>query len=86
MPCGSTNSTPTNTLDAAPPSFPDLGWSWKIPLAWLAEIAFRWDRRRQYRQLLELDARMLADIGLSRTTVEEARRSSVYMIAWRHSL
>ena len=86
MPCGSTTRISTNTLDAASPSFPDLGWFWKIPLAWLAEITFRWDRRRQYRQLLELDARMLADIGLSRTTVEEARRSSVYMIAWRHSL
>jgi len=86
MPCGSTTSNPTNTLDATSPSFPDLGWSWKIPLAWLAEIILRWDRRRQYRQLLELDDHLLADIGLSRTTAEEARRSSVYMIAWRHSL
>jgi len=85
MPCGSTTRNSTSTLDTVSPSFPNLRWSWKIPLAWLAEIALRWDRRRQYRQLLELDDHLLADIGLSRTTAEEARRSSVYMIAWRHS-
>jgi uncharacterized protein YjiS (DUF1127 family) len=83
MPCGSTN--PTNTLDAASPSFPDLGWSWKIPLAWLAGLALGWERRCQYRQLLELDDRLLADIGVSRMAAEEARRSPLYLLAWRDS-
>ena len=71
MPCGSTTCNSTNTLDAASPSFPDLRWSWKIPLAWLAGISRGWDRRYQYRQLLELDDRLLADIGLSRDQVGE---------------
>jgi uncharacterized protein YjiS (DUF1127 family) len=85
MPCGSTTRISTNTLDAASPSFPDLSWSWKIPLAWLAGIALSLERRHQYRQLLDLDDHLLADIGLSRTTVEEVRRSPLYLIAWRDS-
>jgi uncharacterized protein YjiS (DUF1127 family) len=79
MSCGGS----TNTLDV--PSFPALRWSWKIPLAWLTGTALGWERRCQYRQLLELDDRLLADMGLSRTAVEEVRRSSLYMIAWRDS-
>jgi uncharacterized protein YjiS (DUF1127 family) len=85
MSCGSTTCNLTNTLGAASPSLPDLRWSWKIPLAWLSEIALRLERRSQYRQLLELDDRLLADIGVSRMTVEEVRRSQLYMIAWRDS-
>jgi uncharacterized protein YjiS (DUF1127 family) len=75
MSCGSTTSISTNILETASPSLPGLGWSWKIPLAWLDEIARRWERRGQYRELLELDDRMLADVGLTRTGVEEVRRS-----------
>lgn len=85
MSCGSITGNSTNTLDAASPSFPDLKWSWKIPLAWLAGIVLGWDRRRQYRELLELDDRLLADIGVSRAVVAEARRSSLYELAWRDS-
>ena len=85
MSCGSTTSNSTNTLGAASPSFPDLGWSWKILISWLAGIALWWVRRPQYRELLELDDHLLADIGLSRTTVEEVRRSPLYLIAWRDS-
>jgi uncharacterized protein YjiS (DUF1127 family) len=83
MSCGSTTST--NTLDAASLSFRDLGWSWKTPLAWLGATILGWERRRQYKQLLEIDDRQLADIGISRTTVEEVRRSPLYLIAWRDS-
>jgi hypothetical protein len=43
------------------------------------------DRRHQYGQLLELDDRLLADIGVSRTAAKEARRSPLYLIAWRDS-
>jgi uncharacterized protein YjiS (DUF1127 family) len=85
MSCGSTICDSTNNLEAASPSFQDLKWSWNTPLAWLAGIALRWERRYQYRQLLELDDHLLADIGLSRTTVEEVRRSPLYLIAWRDS-
>ena len=85
MSCGSTTGNSGTALDATSPSFPNLGWSWKIPLAWLAGIARGWDRRYQYRQLLELDDRLLADIGLSRTAVEEVRRSHLYLMAWRDS-
>jgi uncharacterized protein YjiS (DUF1127 family) len=86
MPCGSTISNSTNTLGAASPSLPVLGWSWRIPLAWLAGIVPTWDRRRQYRELLELDGHLLDDIGVSRTRVEEVRRSSLYARAWQQSL
>jgi uncharacterized protein YjiS (DUF1127 family) len=75
----------TNTLDVASPSFSAFRWSWKAPLAWLAGIALGWERRCQHRQLLELDDRLLADMGLSRPGVEEVRRSTLYMMAWRDS-
>ena len=39
MPCGSTPSNPTKTPGAASPTFPDPGRFWRIPLAWLTEIA-----------------------------------------------
>ena len=82
MSCGSTTCNSATTLDA---SFPNLGWSWKIPLAWLTGIALWLDRRYEYRQLLELDDHLLADIGLSRADVEEVRRSHLYLAAWRDS-
>jgi uncharacterized protein YjiS (DUF1127 family) len=85
MSCGSTTCNSTNTLEAASSSFSALRWSWKTPLAWLARIARGWERRYQYKQLLELDDRLLADIGVSRTAVEEVRRSHPYLIAWRDS-
>jgi uncharacterized protein YjiS (DUF1127 family) len=85
MSCGSITCNPTSTLGSASPSFPDLQWSWKVPLAWLSGIALAWERRYQYRQLLELDDRLLADIGVSREAVEEVRRSHLYMMAWRDS-
>ena len=84
MPCGSTTSNSTYNNPAPVRSFPDSRW-WKIPFAWLVGIVPAWERRCQYRQLLELDDRLLADMGISRTTVEEVRRSALYLIAWRDS-
>ena len=78
MSCGSTICDPINALDAASPAFPDLGWSWKTPFAWLGGMVLWWDRRYQYRKLLELDDRLLDDIGVSRTAVEEMRGPSLY--------
>ena len=87
MSCGSTIGNSTNNLEAASVSFPDLRWSsWHSPLAWLTGIALAWERRSQYGELLQLDDRLLADIGLSRAAVEEVRRSSLYLLAWRDSL
>jgi uncharacterized protein YjiS (DUF1127 family) len=75
MSSGSTTCNSTNTPDAASISFPEPRWSWKTPFAWLAGIALWFKRRDQYRELLELDDRLLADIGLPRTAAIEARRS-----------
>lgn len=85
MPCGSTIDDSTQPLDAVSAPFPAFKWSWKTPLAWLAGIVLWWDRRSQYRELLELDDRLLADIGVSRTDVEEVRGSPLYLDAWRNS-
>jgi uncharacterized protein YjiS (DUF1127 family) len=85
MSCGSSCCNSTKTIDAATSSPPSLRRSWNIPVAWLTRIAMWLKRRHQYRELLELDDRLLADIGLSKTTAVEARRSHLYMIAWRDS-
>jgi hypothetical protein len=85
MSCGSTTCNSTNALDVASTSFPVLRWCWKISLAWLAGIALGLERQYQYKQLLELDDRLLADMGISRPAVEEVRRSPLYMLAWRDS-
>jgi uncharacterized protein YjiS (DUF1127 family) len=83
MPCDSNACNPNNTLDTA--SFPLLRWTWRTPLAWRDGIALWLERRHQYKQLLELDERLLADIGISKTAAVEARRSYLYMLAWRDS-
>jgi uncharacterized protein YjiS (DUF1127 family) len=83
MSCGSTICTSTNYLETAA-SFPDPGWSRKIPLASLNGIALAWALRRQRRQLLELDDRLLSDVGISRRqAAEEAFKSSWARILMR---
>jgi uncharacterized protein YjiS (DUF1127 family) len=56
-----------------------------MPLAWLNRIALGWERRRQRRQLLERDDRLLSDIGISsQQAAEEALKSSrVRIMTWR---
>ena len=85
MPCGSTTRISTNTLDAASPAHPDCRRYWRRPLTWLAKMALWWVWRPQHRQLHELDDHLLADIGMSRTTAKEVRRSELYQSAWRDS-
>src|SRR6202011_4716214 len=83
MSCGSTNCTSTNYSETARPPFPSLKWSWKTPPAWLVRTALECERRHQRRQLLELDDRLLADIGISRQqAVEEALKSSWTHLMW----
>ena len=85
MSCSTTTRSSIDTSHTAFPNFPDIRWFWKIPLALLAGIALGLERRRQYRDLLELDDYLLDDIGVSRTTVEQVRRTSLYQDAWRDS-
>lgn len=85
MSCGSTTSNSAYIINPPSLPLPDLRW-WKLPLVWLAGMVCAWERRRQYGKLLELDDRLLADLGLSRSTVEEVRRSPLYLEAWHHSL
>ncbi|SFO22976.1 protein of unknown function [Bradyrhizobium sp. Ghvi] len=70
---------PADTSVAAHRPSPNLRWFWKLPLAILNGMA----RRRQYNELLDLDDRFLADIGVSRTMIAEARKAS--FSDWRDS-
>jgi uncharacterized protein YjiS (DUF1127 family) len=85
MSCGSTTCNSTNALDAASPALPDHGWSWKAIYAWPVAAVLWWERRYQYRQLLQLDDRLLSDVGISRTAVEEMRGASLYERAFHDS-
>jgi uncharacterized protein YjiS (DUF1127 family) len=77
MSCGSTNCISTHETSA--PSFPDLAWVWRAPLAWLGRVFLAAWRRRQYADLLDLDDRLLADIGISRQQAVEAGLKSSWM-------
>jgi uncharacterized protein YjiS (DUF1127 family) len=93
MPCGSTTYIPTNHIETASPSRQDPGWFWQIPLSWLAKIASKiasriaigLERRHQRRELLGLDDRLLADIGIStEQAIEEALKSSwAHLLMWQ---
>jgi hypothetical protein len=85
MSCGST--TCTSTSYDIPASNPSAGfeWLWLRPSVWLVKINDGCERSHQRRQLLELDSRLLADIGLCREdAVEEAGKSSwIPQTMWR---
>jgi uncharacterized protein YjiS (DUF1127 family) len=74
MSCASPACDSAYAIEATSPSLPSLRW-WNRPFAWLVGIALAWERRCHYKQLLERDDRLLADIGVSRTTIEELHRS-----------
>lgn len=84
MSCGSTNCTTRYDIPASMP-FAALEWLWQRPSVWLAKINDGCERSRQRRRLLELDYRLLADIGLSRDDAgEEARKSFWFgLTMWR---
>jgi uncharacterized protein YjiS (DUF1127 family) len=85
MSCGSTTCTSTSYDLPASKPFAGFEWLWQRPSAWLAKINDGCERSHQRRQLLELDNRLLADIGLSRDdAVEEACKSSwIRLTMWR---
>lgn len=85
MSCSSANCASASDIQPALSSFPDRGRRRQIPLSWLAGIASWSEPRHQYRQLLELDDRLLADIGLSRQhAVEEALKSAwISALMWQ---
>ncbi|SFH73737.1 DUF1127 domain-containing protein [Bradyrhizobium sp. Gha] len=78
MSCNSAVGPADTSLATHRPS-PNPSWLWKIPLAILNGL----ERRRQYNELLDLDDRFLADIGVTRTMIAEARKSS--FSDWRDS-
>ena len=84
MSCSSTTCTSTNYLETASPSGSNLGWLWRIPIAWLTGIAQFFERRSLRRELLALDDRLLADIGLSRQQIAEDAldRSRTRLTMW----
>jgi hypothetical protein len=73
MSCASTVCNSAYAIEATSLSLPSLKW-WNHPFAWLLGMTLAWERRCQYKQLLELDDRLLAGIGVSRTTIEELHR------------
>jgi uncharacterized protein YjiS (DUF1127 family) len=83
MSCGSTACTQYDTPASTP--FAGLTWLWQGPSVWLAKISRGRKRSHQRRQLLELDDRLLADIGPSREqAVEEAGKSFwIRVTMWR---
>ena len=90
MPCGSTTYIPANHIETASPSRQDPGWSWQIPLSWLTKFASKivveLERRHRRRGLLELDDRLLADIGIPRERGVEAALKSSLKSSWAHLL
>jgi uncharacterized protein YjiS (DUF1127 family) len=78
MSCGSANCASANTIQEA------LSFSPVRARGWCAGIVLWRERRRQHRRLLELDDRLLADIGISRQdAVEEALKSSwISLLTW----
>ncbi|WP_259265517.1 MULTISPECIES: DUF1127 domain-containing protein [Bradyrhizobium] len=72
MSCDSTTASSGISRAAFGPA-PNLAWVWRLPLTLLNAIT----RRREYNELLELDDRLLADVGLSRPIVAAARKSPI---------
>jgi len=75
MSCGSTTCTSPVFAISVPKPFTGSAWSVPNLFSRLAKIGLMHERWRQRQQLLELDDRLLADIGLSRReALEEARK------------
>jgi uncharacterized protein YjiS (DUF1127 family) len=75
MPCANTTCSST-IVDSKPTDLAKSRRSRVFSLAYWVELAIRCrERRRQRKALLELDDRMLADIGITKSqAVEEAKK------------
>ena len=80
MSCSSTACTSNNYIETSSPFV--SGWSWRIAFGWLDRIALGLEKRHQRRQLLDLDDRMLADIGISRPQAIEEALKSLRLTVW----
>ena len=75
MSCGSTTCTSSKSDSSASKPFSGLDWSVPNPFSGIRKIWFMHEQRRQRQHLLELDDRLLADIGLSqRDALKEASK------------
>jgi len=85
MSCGSTTCTSTSYDIPASKPFAGFEWLWQRPSVWFAKVSRGCERSHQRRQLLELNDRLLADIGLTREqAVEEACKSFwIGVTMWR---
>jgi uncharacterized protein YjiS (DUF1127 family) len=71
MSCGSTIYIATETYE----THGEKDWTGLHPLVrWIFSLKKMYLRRRQRKALLELDAQLLADIGLSREQAEQEAR------------
>jgi uncharacterized protein YjiS (DUF1127 family) len=82
MSCGST--TRISIISPQSASLPQLRWPWQFALEWLTKITQYYERSSQYRELLELDDRLLADIGLSRHQIgaDALKSSQTFLTMW----
>ena len=85
MSCGSTICKSIAYEAPAPKLFAGFEWFRQRLVAFAVEIDRHYERWHQRRQLLELDDRLLVDIGLSREdAVEEACKSTwIRVTMWR---
>jgi uncharacterized protein YjiS (DUF1127 family) len=79
------SATRTSIISPQSASLPHIRRPWQFALEWLTEITQYYERSSQYRELLELDDRLLADIGLSRYQIgAEALKSSRTLLTMWH--
>ena len=89
MSCGNATCASINQPKPISALLPGLKWprqtlSWRLALEWLIQIARRCERRSASRELLRLDGRLLADIGLSRDQLvdDDLRTTRAHLTMW----
>ena len=82
MSCGSTACTSSNYIQMSSPLVSGRAWSWRFAFGWLDRMALVLKKRHQRRELVRLDDRMLADIGVSRPQAIEEALASLRLTAW----